>query len=582
MKPLFKVLFAAALATATSGCKDFLDVNANPNVATSVTPDALLANALVTTAANYTGGVSAGSNYNSYSSFAAGFWGKSGTVSGFSQERTYTYSTTYYQALWNNTYDNLEDYQQIQTQGATTFPNHAAIARIMKVYNYLLLVDEYGDIPYTNALKGLANTTPSYDKAADIYKDLVVQLKGAVADINTAAANANAPVVGNEDVVFGGGATGMLRWKQFANSLRLRILLRESSTNDAALNTYVATEMATLQTAADGFIARDVVVNPTYTANTNQQNPFYDRYGFAAGATRAQSEYSYILPTNYIIRQYESNSDPRITQLYRVGQKNVAGTTTAVAGYAGTDLGEGTPPQFDPTDGATVGSRFLQGGTFLKSATAPTVLMLLSEQLFSKAEAETRNLFTGGDAAARQDFYNGILASFITTYRDGNTTPAVLPASSVPFLGPYNGATPQPLPAAVPLITAVPGGTPDTAYINRNTRAGNGLVNWEATTTTVREGTDASSSPTTPLITPRAVSKTDKILYQKYLAENTIASTEAWDDYRRTAQPKFKRALTTNPLPARLFYPQTEVSTNAANIPAGVNSSTKIFWDVLD
>ncbi|RZK29172.1 MAG: SusD/RagB family nutrient-binding outer membrane lipoprotein [Hymenobacter sp.] len=159
-----------------------LDINNNPNTPTSVTPDALLANALVTTAANYTGGVSAGNNYNTYSSFAAGFWGKSGTVSGFAPERTYTYSSTYYQTLWNNTYDNLNDYNVIQQQGATTYPNHAAIARIMKVYNFLLLVDEYGDIPYTNALKGLGNTVPSYDKASDIYKDLIVQLKGAITD----------------------------------------------------------------------------------------------------------------------------------------------------------------------------------------------------------------------------------------------------------------------------------------------------------------------------------------------------------------------------------------------------------------
>ncbi|MGI4885269.1 MAG: SusD/RagB family nutrient-binding outer membrane lipoprotein [Janthinobacterium lividum] len=553
MKSLFRLLIAASLTTAATGCKDFLDINANPNTSTSVTPDALLANALVTTAANYTGGVSAGNNYNTYSSFVAGFWGKSGTVSGFSSERTYTYSSTYYQSLWNNTYDNLNDYNIIQQQGATAYPNHAAIARIMKVYNYLLLVDEYGDIPYTNALQGLGNTVPTYDKAADIYKDLIVQLKGAISDIN--AAPATAPVVGNEDVVFNGGAAGMIRWKRFANSLRLRILLRESSTNDAALNTYVATEMAALQTATDGFITTDVVVQPTYTANTNQQNPFYDRYGFAAGATRAQSEYSYILPTNYIINQYQANNDQRITQLYRVGQRNIPGTTTATAGYTGTDLGEALPPQFDPTDGATVGSRLLQGGTFLRSATAPTVLMLLSEHLFSKAEAEARNLITNGNA--KQDYLDGIQSSFITTYRDGSTTPATLAASA-----------------------SANGSSQYAAYIAANTA--NGLVDWDAATTTVPEGTAAT---TAPLTTPRAVSKTDKILYQKYLAENTIASTEAWDDYRRTAQPKFKislQAATAGKLPTRLLYPQTEVSTNNANIPVGVTQYTKIFWDVLD
>lgn len=557
MKALFKVLVAAALTITATGCEKFLDINANPNNATSVTPDALLASALVTTAANYTGGVAAGNNYNTYASFAAGYWGKSGTVSGFAQERTYGYNNTYYQTLFNSTYDNLNDYAIIQRTGATTHPNHAAIARIMKVYNYLLLVDQFGDVPYTEALQGLGNTTPKYDKAEDIYKDLVVQLKGAVADINAVPTTALA--VGNEDVVFNGGATGMARWKQFANSLRLRILLRMSSTNDAARNSYVSAQMAALQTEANtatggGFIDRDVVVQPTYTANTGQQNPFYDRYGFAAGASRAQSEYSFIVPTNFIIRQYETNNDQRISQLYRRGQRNVAGTTTAVAGYVGTDLGETQPPQFDPTDGATVGSRFLQGGTFLRGATAPTVLMLLAEHLFNKSEAEARNLgIVGND---KQDFLDGIKASFVTTYRDASTVPATL---------------------ATATSANSPGIAQYTAYIAAN--VGNGLVDYDAPTTLVREGNDTGTGP---LTTPRAVTKQEKILYQKYLAENTIASVEALDDIRRTGLPRIKLSLQrgSNPLPKRLFYPQTETSTNQSNVPTGVTQFTKIFWQM--
>ena len=567
MKALFRLLIAATLTTAATGCEKFLDINENPNSATSVTPDALLASALVTTAANYTGGIAGGNNYNSYASFAAGFWGKSGTVSGFSQERAYTYNNTYYQTLFNNTYDNLNDYDIIQKQGATTYPNHAAIARIMKVYNYLLLVDQYGDIPYTQALKGLANTTPTYDKAADIYKDLVVQLKGAVDDINKVPETALA--VGNEDVVFNGGTTGMIRWKQFANSLRLRILLRESSTSDAALNAYVATEMAALQTeatAGDGFIARDVVVQPTYTANTNQQNPFYDRYGFAAGATRTQSEYNFVMPTKYIIRQYERNTDLRISQLYRRGQIKLT-DSTSVPAYVGTDLGEANPPTFTagrPADKnvGTVGSRFLLpsaavplGGTFLRSATAPTVLMLLSEHLFSKAEAESRNLFTGGDVAAKQDFLDGIKSSFIMTFREGTTTPATLTAATT---------------------ANVPGVVQYTAYIAAN--VSNGLVNYDAPTTFVPEGTDASQAQ---LTTPRAVSNIQKILYQKYVAENTVASVEALDDFRRTGEPKFKLSLqASGPLPKRLFYPQSETSTNSKNIPVGVDQNSTIFWQM--
>jgi hypothetical protein len=69
---------------------------------------------------------------------------------------------------------------------------------------------------------------------------------------------------------------------------------------------------------------------------------------------------------------------------------------------------------------------------------------------------------------------------------------------------------------------------------------------------------------------------------------NSVTGIEAWNEYRRTALPKFPASLqSTSPradkLPVRLLYPQTEVNTNVANIPADINQfSSKIFWDVLD
>lgn len=527
MKIFFRFLTAAALTTAATGCDSFLDINENPNQATSVTPDAQLASALAVTAGTYTGENSTFRvSYNTYASFVAGYWGKSGTVSGFSEEQTYNYTNTYNAGLWSSTYDNLNDYNLIQQNGtANGYQNHAAIGQIMKVYNFLLLVDQYGDIPYTNALKGTENTVPSYDRAEDIYRDFVVQLKAAVANID--AAGSDARPVGAEDIVFRGNMT---KWKQFANSLRLRILLRESQV--PSLEPYIRTEMTALQSEPDGFIMEDVLVQPGYTSNTNQQNPFYNRYGFAVGLTRPTSEYSFVMPTNYIIRQYESNDDPRITQLYRPGQVTINGVVTPA--YVGTDLGEASPPTFNPANDV-VGSRFLQGGAFLRGANAPTVLMLLSEHLFNKAEAETRGLFTGGNAAAKTDFLDGIRASFEQVYR-GNTA-NISPSQK------YE------------------------EYIAANVT--NPLVNYDL-------------APSSGDLGKQAV-----IIYQKYLAANTVASTEAWADYRRTGLPDLPASLRSaspraDRLPTRLLYPQSEISTNQGNVPTGITQFTPLFWDVVD
>ena len=544
MNKLSKLLFAAALLTGATSCESFLDTNVNPNQATVVTPDQLLGNALTVTGANYTA-------FNSYANFATGYWTKSNAVSGFNEERSYNYSSAYQQGLFNGTYDNLNDYNLIQVKGATTHPNHAAIARIMKVYNFLLLVDEYGDIPYTNALKGIDNITPSYDKAEDIYKDFIVQLKGSVSDINAAAAAGRA--VGPEDVVFGGNMT---RWKQFANSLRLRILLRES--NVASLNAYVRAEMATLQTDAaanNGFITGDVNVQPGFAASSGQQNPFYNTYGFSVGSANTVPNYKFILPTKYLVNLFVNNSDPRITQEYRpVGAtKDANGNQTSAGTYVGSNLGESTIPS--PTTGSTFQAALLGSptgtfaGTFLRGPNQPVTLMLLAEHLFSKSEAETRTFLTGD---AKADYLAGIRASFQTTFRNA--------------------------PAPTAANRLVNGGDIDPAsnyskYLAANTS--NGLVDWDATTTAATDTYGAITTGT------RTVSVLEKILTQKFLAENTIAGTEAWDDFRRTSLPKIPisiQASVSGQFPKRLLYPQSEINTNKANVPLTTSQYDRIFW----
>lgn len=528
MKILFKVLIAVTFTTATTGCDDYLDINTNQNQPTLVQPDAILASALANTAGNYSGNAT---NYNTTTSFSAGYWGKSGVVNGFTEERTYTYTSLYYQNLWSQTYDNLNDYQLIQDQAAT-YPSHAAIARIMKVYNFQLLVDQYGDIPYTNALQGAANTTPTYDKADAIYKDFIVQLDGAIDDINKAATVSGSPVVGAEDIVFAGN---MVKWKQFANSLKLRILLRQSQADPATV-AYVRPLLTALQSASDGFITTDVMVQPGYAQAAGQQNPFFNRYGTTAAGT-APTERLYQLPTNYIIAQYVGNSDPRVSQLYTIGARGATGSSTPE--YIGTDLGERSPPSFTAP---VVASRFLSGGGLLKGFNAPTPIMLLSEHLFSKAEAEARSLLTGN---AKQDYLDGMKASFLYFYRP----------ASIDLRNATNAAA-----ATVNAATATTAGiTQYNTYINAN--------------------------PTNPRVNyDLAADKQEVIIFQKYLALNTVASTEAWADYRRTGKPAIPLSLeaATPNRAVRLLYPQSEVNTNNANIPTNVTQFTKIFWDVQD
>jgi hypothetical protein len=62
--------------------------------------------------------------------------------------------------------------------------NKLAIGEVLTVYTYQVLVDAFGDVPYKEALQGAANSRPKYDDAYDIYKDLLVRLNAAIADLD--------------------------------------------------------------------------------------------------------------------------------------------------------------------------------------------------------------------------------------------------------------------------------------------------------------------------------------------------------------------------------------------------------------
>jgi Starch-binding associating with outer membrane len=119
-----------------------------------------------------------------------------------------------------------------------------SIARILKALIYANTTDHWGDIPYSEALKGGANIYPKYDTQEDIYKDLLKELKEAVAGFDNGA-----PIKG--DIIYGGN---IAKWKKLANSLRLITALRMSKVFPAA-GGFAATEFAAALADGAGIIS---------------------------------------------------------------------------------------------------------------------------------------------------------------------------------------------------------------------------------------------------------------------------------------------------------------------------------------
>lgn len=216
MKRILAYTLSAILFTGAA-CDDFGDINVNPNASETPLTSALLTNGQVALG----GSVSGGAN------FIAGLYAQYFSLTQYTDASLYSSQD----ASWGGDMaGSLMDFQNIininsdpataanaALQGSNN--NQIAISRILKAYRFSILTDRYGDIPYSEALKGI--TQPKLDPQEQIYDDLFKELSEAVDQFDNLGA-----VKG--DIVYNGDN---VKWKRFANSLRVILALRISKVN---------------------------------------------------------------------------------------------------------------------------------------------------------------------------------------------------------------------------------------------------------------------------------------------------------------------------------------------------------------
>ncbi|QCX40083.1 SusD/RagB family nutrient-binding outer membrane lipoprotein [Aureibaculum algae] len=379
------ILLLLSVAILTVSCNDFLDVNENPNSPSISTPSLTLPVAqqemaqLNGTDMTYLGNMlvvnwATPSNWSANSLFAR----YSFTATSYDDifERSYVYM------FKNLTY--VENYTD--PTGAADYSTYKAISQIMKGYQYQLLVDLYGDIPFTEANLRGENTTPKYDDAATVYKSVIDSLTSAANLALNLPDNAEDP--GTQDIILGGH---MDEWAQFANTIKLRMLVRLSNTNDDA---YIASQIASIDANGAGYITADISANPGYTASAEKQSPFYDYFIAESGTQQDRNDFT--VASKHTIEYLTSINDDRLSRLYlpaaASGNFKGAEQSTVLPGTGFTNL-----------DLSHVGPGLL------KSAEQDQVIMSLAEALFIQAEATERGYITGGDSA--QDLYEAAIAA---------------------------------------------------------------------------------------------------------------------------------------------------------------------------
>lgn len=388
IKQLFYILIPITLL---SSCDNYLDVNTSPNnpQASQVTPSLVLP-----AAQNGSFSALVGSP-NNLGNVMMNQWAGDVTnfTSGNTDEYFYNITSSFYSNVWDSFYLATDKLQAIINADSDENRYFAAIAKIMKVRSMQNVVDLYGDAPYSEAFQRGLNYQPSYDNDSDIYMALYDDLDSAIDMINNAPLNAENP--GTSDVILGGD---MDTWVKVANTLKLKLLVRASSSSNGDVQTFVNSKFPSLASATFLGAGENVTINPGYVADVGKQNPFWNRYGFSSDGNQTQTN-KFTVGSEHFIEFLKGNGpapfDNRISAFF---------TTASGSGgdYQGVEQGADDP------DDPSIGLSFIGSG-LLNSASQSGYYFTASESLFLQAEAALNGRISG---TASQFFDSAITESF--------------------------------------------------------------------------------------------------------------------------------------------------------------------------
>ena len=531
MKKIFKFyLLPALMLLSVNGCKkSFEDLTQNNNVPNSV-PAALLFNGVLNDFPDLPDGAYSSSNQNSI------------VYNGTSNKdeiwcQYYIYNYNYY---GNNTYDfdSGADYyttlknvvameSQAAASGGAAINPYEAMGKFFRAYFFSKMSLDRGDIPMTQALKGLANLTPAYDSQKSVMIQCLAWLESANSDLGQIIANPSIAGTGlgatlGGDIFF---ANNLAEWQKVVNAYHIRLLLELSKqAADPQLNVPAQfsaiigdpVKYPLMTSPADNL--QYIFVGPS---NYYPQNP--DNFG--QSGSRQNSSQTYIsLLTSF--------QDPRVFATAEPARHLVDDlhqSPTAFSSFVGADPGLDLGIMYANANAQLYS--FLNRHRYYSIYTGePSIQIGYPEQMFNIAEGINRGWATGN---AETYYVAGIRAS--------------MASYGIPVNGAFTAYFYRPGSTSV-----VSAGNYDAYTIN---------TNWN---TYYNQASVKYAGGTTGLT---------QILQQKYLALFRHSGLEAYYTWRRTGVPTFTTGPGTDNgqrIALRFQYPSSERTANAANYHAAL------------
>ncbi|WP_149243276.1 SusD/RagB family nutrient-binding outer membrane lipoprotein [Dyadobacter sp. 32] len=430
-------------------------------------------------------------------------------------------------------------------------------AKVMQALWYGVETSAWGDIPYSEAQKGTGNLQPAFDKQIDIFTGIIKSLDEANGAL-TRAVSVKSAVVSGADLLYGGN---VLKWRQFANSLRLRYLMRLSAKTEAmkAVGLDVPAEFKKM--------VSDPTTYPLITSSAHDAALRFpgtnttDSWTMGPLITTTLSEFYRTKAASTIVDFLKERNDPRLTIWFRpvevqtlvrdrgadvVIAKDAAGMVkrymkTYQAGvdtslYVGLKIALSDPDSYNSNNAAHrtqavalnsaiynsgAGNPFVSYlGTIYRTNTDPLVKSIFisaAEVNFTLAEAASRGWITG----SASDFMLAGVSASLDQYAIANgdvkvynpTTHAIVAFNKTAFLDKIKGE-------------------------------------YEV-----------------------ATDKLEVIMQQKWAAAFT--TMEAWFDYRRTGYPKIGKNIINggkgDQIPIRYIYGESETNYNTENTNAAIS-----------
>ncbi|WKL44901.1 SusD/RagB family nutrient-binding outer membrane lipoprotein [Flavobacterium sp. ZE23DGlu08] len=380
-----KYSFLLLVVFLISSCtKDFEEINTDPNRPKQITPGVMLGqlqyrivNSSITASRNFT---------HQLMQVDAPRSSPSG-------EGLHRYVVNPGSAVWSNFYGYMADIEDIyKTSETLGEDNYKAISLIYKCWAYSILTDLYGDVPYSEAIKASeGNFKPAFDKQKDIYIKILSDLEEANALLNPSKAlTYGGDLLYNSNSLSGGTNPGIVKWKKFSNSLRLRLLLRLSKRNgEININEQITAILANpVKYPVFTSNADDAIFK--YTGTFPYYNPYYNQ---------RQLEWrdgTYV--TKFFINKMNTDNDPR---------RNLWFTPISVGGV---NVYQGIESGYPVTTEYQVGKNTSYNDG-LKTLPQLGIMMTWSELEFIKAELALKGFNTGKNP--KQHYDTAISASMV-------------------------------------------------------------------------------------------------------------------------------------------------------------------------